>query len=100
MANNNGYKPERLLFYRDGVSEGQFAHCLEQEVPLVQKACMEIDENFRPPITCVPLLVTRARFRRVECCSLTREAVWGATQVRGGAEAAQHALLPGHPCRR
>jgi eukaryotic translation initiation factor 2C len=53
MDNNNGFKPERLLFYRDGVSEGQFAHCLELEVPLVQKACMEIDENFRPPITYV-----------------------------------------------
>jgi hypothetical protein len=53
MHNNNGFKPERLLFYRDGVSEGQFAHCLELEVPLVQKACMEIDVNFRPPITYV-----------------------------------------------
>lgn len=26
----HGAKPERIIFYRDGVAEGQFAHCLDR----------------------------------------------------------------------
>ena len=29
-------KPERLIFYRDGVSEGQFAEVQRVEIPQVQ----------------------------------------------------------------
>ena len=29
---STGKKPERILFYRDGVSEGQFSHVLDTEV--------------------------------------------------------------------
>ena len=28
--------PKRILFYRDGVSEGQFKHVLERELPLIR----------------------------------------------------------------
>ena len=31
-----GQKPERILFYRDGVSEGQFAEVLRSEVASVR----------------------------------------------------------------
>ncbi|KAI0335424.1 argonaute-like protein [Cubamyces sp. BRFM 1775] len=31
--------PKRIIFYRDGVSEGQFAHVLEQELPQIKRAC-------------------------------------------------------------
>ena len=30
---NNGYKPEKLIFYRDGVSEGQFETVQRLEIP-------------------------------------------------------------------
>ncbi|KAJ8481770.1 hypothetical protein ONZ51_g5795 [Trametes cubensis] len=31
--------PKRIIFYRDGVSEGQFAHVLEHELPQIKRAC-------------------------------------------------------------
>eukprot|EP00959_Pyramimonas_sp_CCMP1952_P384391 8056089-Pyramimonas_sp.AAC.1 len=43
MSQNRGMKPERILFYRDGVSEGQFSQCLGYELPLLQAACRDLD---------------------------------------------------------
>ncbi|KAF5388155.1 hypothetical protein D9615_000461 [Tricholomella constricta] len=31
--------PKRIIFYRDGVSEGQFKQVLEQELPALKRAC-------------------------------------------------------------
>ena len=45
--NKNGRrKPKRLVFYRDGVSEGQFAEVQYCEIPQIRAACMEV--CFRP----------------------------------------------------
>ncbi|KAJ7507898.1 argonaute-like protein [Mycena galericulata] len=41
--------PKRIIFYRDGVSEGQFKAVLEQELPLIKKACASL--NINPKIT-------------------------------------------------
>ncbi|KAF8145988.1 argonaute-like protein [Mycena galopus ATCC 62051] len=41
--------PKRLIFYRDGVSEGQFQQVLDQELPLIKAACQELKIN--PKIT-------------------------------------------------
>ncbi|TFY56355.1 hypothetical protein EVJ58_g7696 [Rhodofomes roseus] len=43
--------PTRIIFYRDGVSEGQFKHVLEQELPLIKKACANL--NIKPKITMI-----------------------------------------------
>ncbi|KAG0012884.1 Eukaryotic translation initiation factor 2C, partial [Entomortierella chlamydospora] len=48
-----GQKPERILFYRDGVSEGQFAEVLRSEVESVRDACKSLDINYKPTITFV-----------------------------------------------
>lgn len=40
----NGSLPENIIVYRDGVSEGQYQLTLEEEVPLLRKAC----ESFYP----------------------------------------------------
>ena len=40
--------PANLLIYRDGVSEGQYAKVLEEELPLMRKACAEV---YPPPDT-------------------------------------------------
>jgi len=42
-------KPKRLLFFRDGVSEGQFGQVMEQEVEVLKKVCVEL--GIAPKIT-------------------------------------------------
>ncbi|KAF8268488.1 Piwi domain-containing protein [Lactarius quietus] len=46
-----GKLPNRLLFYRDGISEGDFEATLTEELPNIQKACTQL--NFNPTITLV-----------------------------------------------
>ncbi|KAJ7918211.1 argonaute-like protein [Mycena leptocephala] len=43
--------PKRLIFYRDGVSEGQFQQVLDHELPLIKAACQEL--GIAPSITLV-----------------------------------------------
>ncbi|KAJ3829936.1 argonaute-like protein [Lentinula raphanica] len=42
-------KPKRLLFFRDGVSEGYFGEVMEQEVKILKKVCQEL--KIAPRIT-------------------------------------------------
>ncbi|KAL5732173.1 argonaute 1B [Ranunculus cassubicifolius] len=44
-------KPERIIFYRDGVSEGQFLQVLLYEVDAIHKACASMEPDYLPPIT-------------------------------------------------
>jgi hypothetical protein len=44
-------KPGRILFYRDGVSEGQFDEVLKHEVDSIRKACAALEETYKPKIT-------------------------------------------------
>ena len=46
-------KPTKILFYRDGVSEGQFEQVYMYELRAIQKACMELPGKYRPGITLV-----------------------------------------------
>lgn len=46
-----GRKPERVLFYRDGVSESQFQHVVRDEVAAVRVACRALEADYRPSIT-------------------------------------------------
>jgi eukaryotic translation initiation factor 2C len=39
LFESQGVKPARIVFYRDGVSEGQFAHVMAQEVRKTDSAC-------------------------------------------------------------
>ncbi|XP_066392625.1 protein argonaute PNH1-like [Miscanthus floridulus] len=43
-------RPKQLIFYRDGVSEGQFKQVLEQEIPEIEKA-WKARYNEKPKIT-------------------------------------------------
>ncbi|CAG8461331.1 16740_t:CDS:10, partial [Acaulospora morrowiae] len=48
-----GRKPERILFYRDGVSEGQFTQVMNGEINAVRMACASLSETYKPSITFV-----------------------------------------------
>ncbi|KAF9435066.1 hypothetical protein BGZ76_006969, partial [Entomortierella beljakovae] len=48
-----GEKPQRILFYRDGVSEGQFAEVLKTEIASIRVACSRLDVNYKPALTFV-----------------------------------------------
>ncbi|KAI3450653.1 hypothetical protein Pfo_007318 [Paulownia fortunei] len=46
-------KPHRIIFYRDGVSEGQFNQVLLHEMDAIRKACVSIEEDYLPKVTFV-----------------------------------------------
>ncbi|RHY09601.1 hypothetical protein DYB25_010480, partial [Aphanomyces astaci] len=46
-------KPAQLLFFRDGVSEGQFQMVLNFEVSALHAACAKLEAGYRPKITFV-----------------------------------------------
>jgi len=51
-----GYKLESIVFYRDGVSEGQFDQVMKYEYAALREACQELGDpaaGFAPPITFV-----------------------------------------------
>uniref|UniRef100_J3LRM0 Uncharacterized protein n=1 Tax=Oryza brachyantha TaxID=4533 RepID=J3LRM0_ORYBR len=50
---NGSRKPGRIIFYRDGVSEGQFSQVLLYEMDAIRKACASIEEGYLPPVTFV-----------------------------------------------
>lgn len=60
-------KPKRIIFYRDGVSEGQFDQVLLSEVKAVQQACLDIqkDGEYQPPITFI--VVQKRHHTRLFC---------------------------------
>ncbi|CAM0875451.1 unnamed protein product [Alopecurus aequalis] len=46
-------KPSRIIFYRDGVSEGQFSQVLLYEMDAIRKACATLQDGYLPPVTFV-----------------------------------------------
>lgn len=62
-------KPSRIIFYRDGVSEGQFDQVLLHEVRAVQQACLNIqkDGQYTPNITF--MVVQKRHHARLFCAN-------------------------------
>ncbi|WOK92830.1 protein argonaute 1B-like isoform X1 [Canna indica] len=50
---STGVKPCRIIFYRDGVSEGQFYQVLLYELDAIRKACASLEADYQPPVTFV-----------------------------------------------
>ena len=48
---NNRQKPDRLIMFWDGVSEGQFLTVLPKKLLALREACMEMEEGYQPGIT-------------------------------------------------
>ncbi|KAI9096097.1 Piwi domain-containing protein [Phlyctochytrium arcticum] len=61
-------KPKRIIFYRDGASEGQFAEIRHTEVQAVKRACADIEKlsnsgkEYNPPVTFI--IVTKRHHTR------------------------------------
>ncbi|XP_066969095.1 protein argonaute-2-like [Macrobrachium rosenbergii] len=45
------FKPERIIMYRDGVSESQFLEVLAYELRAMREACTALEEGYEPGIT-------------------------------------------------
>ena len=48
---NNGRKPEKIVMFRDGCSEGQFLTVLAQELVVIREACQQLEQGYQPPVT-------------------------------------------------
>ena len=78
---NGKLKPSKIIFYRDGVSEGQFDQVLAHEVRAVQEACMMLEKEYRPRITFV---VVQKRHHTRLFCENPRDASGRASNVPPG----------------
>ncbi len=45
------YRPEKLFYFRDGVSEGQFMQVLRSELQAIRRACHQLNKNYEPQVT-------------------------------------------------
>jgi len=60
-----GYKPHRIILYRDGVSEGQFLQVLQHELVAIREACLKLEFEYRPGITFI--VVQKRHHTRLFC---------------------------------
>ncbi|XP_013176492.1 PREDICTED: protein argonaute-2 isoform X1 [Papilio xuthus] len=60
-----GFKPHRIIMYRDGISEGQFIHVLQHELTAVREACIKLEAEYKPGITFI--VVQKRHHTRLFC---------------------------------
>lgn len=75
------FKPHRIIFYRDGVSEGQFNQVLFHELLSIRQACLKLEEEYRPGITFI--LVQKRHHTRLFCAD-KREQIGKSGNVPAG----------------
>ena len=49
----NGVKPQRLIIYRDGISDGKYYHVASKELQSIRRACYSLETSYNPKITFV-----------------------------------------------
>ncbi|BFZ21339.1 hypothetical protein BsWGS_24378 [Bradybaena similaris] len=49
------FKPTRIIFYRLGVSEGQFSTVLGYELRAIRECCMKLEVDYQPGITFIAI---------------------------------------------
>lgn len=59
------FKPARIIYYRDGVSEGQFSNVLNHELRAIREACLKLEIEYQPGITFV--VVQKRHHTRLFC---------------------------------
>ncbi|KAK3332061.1 hypothetical protein B0T19DRAFT_93634 [Cercophora scortea] len=63
QAKNQNRLPENIIIYRDGVSEGQFAKVLREELPHIRAACTAMYKARSPPRISLIVSVKRHQTR-------------------------------------
>ncbi|KAG2465296.1 AGO2 protein, partial [Polypterus senegalus] len=59
------FKPTRIIFYRDGISEGQFHQVLHYELLAIREACIKLEKDYQPGITFI--VVQKRHHTRLFC---------------------------------
>ncbi|XP_027041533.1 protein argonaute-2-like [Pocillopora damicornis] len=67
------HKPVRIIFYRDGVSEGQFRQVLCHELKAIREACIKLEVGYQPGIT---FIVVQKRHHTRFFCQDKEDMVW------------------------
>jgi aubergine-like protein len=55
---NNGLLPEKIIIYRDGISDGQLKLVTDYEIPQIQSAFSMVDVNYNPTLA---VIITKKR---------------------------------------
>ncbi|XP_063807717.1 protein argonaute-4 [Pseudophryne corroboree] len=63
------FKPTRIIYYRGGVSEGQMKQVAWPELMAIRKACISLEEDYRPGITYI--VVQKRHHTRLFCADKT-----------------------------
>ncbi|KAL3320560.1 argonaute 1 [Cichlidogyrus casuarinus] len=63
------FKPTRIIYYRDGVSEGQFTNVLNFELRAIREACLKLELAYQPGITFI--VVQKRHHTRLFCANDT-----------------------------
>ena len=58
----NKYLPDQIIFYRDGVGQGQILHIIKSEIPEIKRAFLRINLNYFPKF-CEILITKRINDR-------------------------------------
>ncbi|NXS24112.1 AGO4 protein, partial [Mystacornis crossleyi] len=66
------FKPTRIIYYRGGVSEGQMKQVAWPELIAIRKACISLEEDYRPGITYI--VVQKRHHTRLFCADKTERA--------------------------
>uniref|UniRef100_A0A8C2L0W8 Protein argonaute-1 n=1 Tax=Cyprinus carpio TaxID=7962 RepID=A0A8C2L0W8_CYPCA len=75
------FKPTRIIYYRGGVSEGQMKQVAWPELIAIRKACISLEEDYRPGIT---YIVVQKRHHTRLFCSDKAERVGKSGNVPAG----------------
>ncbi|XP_078537290.1 protein argonaute-4 isoform X4 [Lissotriton helveticus] len=75
------FKPTRIIYYRGGVSEGQMKQVAWPELMAIRKACISLEEDYRPGIT---YIVVQKRHHTRLFCSDKAERVGKSGNVPAG----------------
>jgi len=60
-----GFKPHRIIMYRDGVSEVSFQNVLQHELLAIRRACIDLEDDYKPGITFI--VVQKRHHTRLFC---------------------------------